>query len=129
MSHLSRIAAAGYDVQVFEAEAFIAALDDSGDLPSGYGMERFDDMLVSKYMEADPLLIADLNLMGIEQPLLVDVEDDGTWTFVDGHHRLAWAVVAKAPVPVIFVTIDMDAIALYEAMLPGEVFYDNVLTL
>lgn len=125
MSHLSRITAAGFDVQVFEAEAFIGALDDSGDLPQGCGMDRFDDVLTSKFMEMDPLLIADLEVMGIEQPLLVDVEDDGTWTFVDGHHRLAWAVVAKAPVPVIFVTIDMDAIALYEVMAPAEVFYDH----
>lgn len=125
MSHLSRIVAAGFDVQVFEAEAFIAALDDSGDLPTGYGMDKFDDVLISAYMEMDPLLIADLEVMGIEQPLLVDVEEDGRWTFVDGHHRLAWAAVAKAPVPVIFVTIDMDAIALYEVMLPAEVFYDH----
>lgn len=122
---LSNIAAAGYTVEVFQAEDLIAAIDDSGDLPRGHGMDRFEDLMIHKYMEMDPLLLADLDLIGIEQPVLVEVEDDGSWTFVDGHHRLAWASRINADVPVIFVTMDIDSIALYNIMSESDIYYDH----
>lgn len=125
---LNKIAAAGYDVQMFEAEALIAALDSSCDLPNGYGMDRFDELLTHKWMEIDPLLIEDLDMIGIEQPVLVEIEDDGSWTFVDGHHRLAWAAISKEPVPVIFVTIEVDPIELYETLSAFDIDYDYRLT-
>lgn len=125
---LSTIAAAGFSVQMFEAEALIRALDSSCDLPDGFGMDRFDELLTKKWMEMDELLIDDLDHMGIEQPLLVEIEDDGTWHFVDGHHRLSWAVVSKEPVPVIFVTVETDPIELYELISRFDIDYDYRLT-
>lgn len=122
---LCKIAAAGYSVEVFQADDLIAALDDSGDLPEGHGMEQFEGLLIGKYMEMDPLLLADLDLIGIEQPVLVEVEDDGSWTFVDGHHRLAWASRINAPVPVILVTMDIDFITLYNVMSESDIYYDH----
>lgn len=125
---LSKIAAAGYNVQMFEAEALIAALDSSCDLPNGYAMDRFDELLTHKWMEMDPLLIEDLDLIGIEQPVLVEIEDDGSWTFVDGHHRLSWAAMSKEPVPVIFVTVETDPVELYETLSAFDIDYDYRLT-
>jgi hypothetical protein len=122
---LSKIAAAGFNIEVFQAEALIAALDGSGDLPDGYGMERFDEVLTNKYMEMDRLLLDDLDLVGIEQPVLIEVEVDGSWTFVDGHHRLAWAAMSDEEVPVIFVTVDIDEIDLYNAISESDIYYDH----
>lgn len=125
---LSEIAAAGYDVQMFEAEALIAALDSSCDLPYSHTMERFDELLTHKWMEIDPMLVEDLDLIGIEQPVLVEIECDGSWAFVDGHHRLAWAAMSKEPVPVLFVTVELDPTELYTFLSSFDIDYDYRLT-
>lgn len=108
---LDRIATAGFAVQVFDAEALVDSLDDSGDLPTGRGMEYFDELMIDKYMEIDPILYADLDALGIENPILIEV-DEGRLIMVDGHHRLAWALVERATVPVVFVDHLVDIFGL-----------------
>lgn len=124
MSHLDKIREAGFSVLVFEAETLVRSLDDSGDLRNGTGMEQFDDLLIEKYMEMDVLLIDDLNRIGIENPILVEVED-GKWIMVDGHHRLAWAVIWERPVPVVLVEFDTDIFELDAVMSQAERYYDH----
>lgn len=108
---LDRIATAGFAVQVFDAEALVDSLDDSGDLPTGKGMEYFDELMIDKYMEIDEALYADLDALGIENPILVEV-DEGRLIMTDGHHRLAWALVERATVPVVFVDYLVDIFGL-----------------
>lgn len=124
MGHLDNIRSAGFKVCMFQAEILIASLDDSGDLPRGQGMEGFDSLLIDKYMEMDPLLIEDLDRMGIENPILVEI-DNGKWLMVDGHHRLAWASIWERPIPVVFVEWDTDMFELDAIMCEAEVDYDH----
>lgn len=125
---LDKIAALGVEIHMFMVGDFIAALDHSGDLTRGQTMVNFDDLLLDKWVEMDEMLIADLDLIGIESPILVDIEDDNTWTMVDGHHRLAWAIMRNAEVPVVFVTMDTDPLALWDVMAEFESYYDHGLT-
>lgn len=120
---VSSLANAGIDIYMFDAEALVAALDDSGDLPNGRGMEFFPDLMIMKYMEIPPRLHDDLNVMGIEMPVLIEVEET-RWRFVDGHHRLAWALVHGQPVPTVLFTEEMDPIVLYDALSQFDIFYD-----
>lgn len=124
MGHLDKIREAGFEVLLFQAEVLISSLDGSGDLRDGYGMEEFDNLLIKKYMEIDPLLIEDLDRMGIENPILVEVED-GKWIMVDGHHRLAWAVIWERPIPVVLVEFDTDIFELDAVMSEAERYYHH----
>lgn len=121
---LDVIARAGFEIQVFDAEELVGSLDDSGDLPTGKNMSYFDDLMIDKYMEMDPLLIADLNVMGIENPILIEVEE-GRLIMTDGHHRLAWALIDDHPVPVVFIHWDTDIFGLDKIISDGEVDYTH----
>lgn len=119
---LNKIAQAGFDIQIFEAEDLVAALDGSGDLRTA-GMDGFDDLMIEKYMDIDPLLYTDLNLLGIENPIMIEAED-GELIMMDGHHRLAWAIVEKQPVPVVFIHWDTDIFGL-DKIMDDEADYDH----
>lgn len=121
---LDVIAEAGFAVQVFCAEDLASSLDDSGDLPWGKDMSYFDDLMIDKYMEIDPLLVDDLNRMGIENPILVEVEE-GRLIMTDGHHRLAWALIEGKSVPVVFIHWDTDIFGLDAIISDGEVDYTH----
>lgn len=121
---LDVIASAGFEVQVFRAEDLVESLDDSADLPAGKDMSYFDDLMIDKYMEIDPLLIDDLNLMGIESPILIEVEE-GRLIMSDGHHRLAWALIETQPIPVVFIHWDTDILTLDKIISDGEVDYTH----
>lgn len=110
---VAKLCAAGYDIHFFEAEPLRAAIDSACDLPTGKTMEYFDDLMILKYQEIPQDMINDLGMMGIETPILIDVELDGAWNLTDGHHRLAWALVHEQPVPVIFVDDSIDSMDLW----------------
>lgn len=104
---MQRLHDAGYDTHILDAEAFAAALDDSTDL-NGRGMRFFDDLMIEKFQNIPPRLLDDLDLIGIEKPILVTVDEEGYWCIVDGHHRLAWALTERRQVPVLFVDEHVD---------------------
>lgn len=119
---MQKLLDAGYQTHIIDAEAFAAALDDSNDL-QGRGMDAFDDLMIEKFQEIPPRLLDDLEMMGIETPILVSVEEDGSWVLVDGHHRLAWALVEKCQVPVFFVDETVDPTEVWLIMDDSE-YYD-----
>lgn len=104
---IQMLADAGYDTHILDAEAFAAALDGSTDL-EGRGMEAFDDLMIEKFYRLPPRLLDDLEVMGIQKPVLVIVDEEGHWCLVDGHHRLAWALEQGFSVPVLFVDEAVD---------------------
>lgn len=110
---IAKLSAAGYDIHFFDAEPLRAAIDSACDLPTGLTMEHFDDLMILKYQEIPQMMLDDLELMGIETPILIDIEPDSSWNLTDGHHRLAWALVHKELVPVIFVDETIDQITLW----------------
>lgn len=121
---IKKLLDAGFDVQVLDAETLVASLDDSCDLPTGKDMTCFDDLLIFKFMEIPPRLYDDLEMMGIEQPVLVEVMPCGSWYFADGHHRLAWALVREKLVPVVFSTGEIDEFELYDILAENDIYYE-----
>lgn len=123
---MKRLSEAGFDVHFFEAESLADALDDANDLLVEGDMDSFDDLMTSKYQEIPPTLFDDLQMMGIESPIIIEVEAGDRWRLCDGHHRMAWALVHNRPVPVLFVDETVDPIELWLIIADHEVDYDYV---
>lgn len=121
---MTKLAEAGYNIHIFEAESLVGALDAAADLLT-HSMVGFDDLMTKKYQEISPVLFDDLSIMGIESPILVDIEEDGSWYLTDGHHRLAWALVHDQPVPVLFVDETVDPYAIWDIITEAEKFYEH----
>lgn len=88
-------------IQMIGANELIAVLDGSADCKD---MSQFDALLARKYDECSELYLLDVELMGIEWPICVLIEKDGSWFMGDGHHRLAVASRWNMEVMVLFST-------------------------
>lgn len=121
---MKELADAGYEIVILDPEEIVSNLDGSTDLPDSSGMEYFDDLMIEKYQGIPPRLFDDLEQMGIEKPILISIDEDGLWIFADGHHRLAWALVHKQPVPILFVDEAVDATEIWLILEADTVYYD-----
>lgn len=81
------------------------SLDRSTDLRHDLGdtMEKdFTVLLEHKWERCSDWFTTNLATLGIQEPLVVIIYSDGSWSMDEGHHRLAWALLHNVDVPVIF---------------------------
>lgn len=88
-------------IQVIDANELIAALDGSVDFLDGSDL---DGLLATKYDDCSEMFMIDVDCMGIERPVCVEIDEDGFWIMGDGHHRLAVASRHGFEIMVLFAT-------------------------
>jgi hypothetical protein len=81
------------------------ALDRSTDLYHDEGDTMHTDfpvLLEKKIGNCSDWFLTNLEMLGIQEPLVIIIYSDGSWCMDEGHHRLAWALLNGKEVPVIF---------------------------
>jgi hypothetical protein len=104
-THVTMLVAAGHAIQYINAFDLKNALQGSTDLRHDLGDtmdEHFPVLLDRKMEDCTDWFLDNLHTKGIQEPLIVIIEPDGTWTMNEGHHRLAWALLHDLDVPVYF---------------------------
>jgi hypothetical protein len=104
-THVTMLVAAGHAIQYINAFDLKNALQASTDLRHDLGDtmdEHFPVLLDRKMEDCTDWFVTTWHTKGIQEPLIVIIEPDGTWTMNEGHHRLAWALLHDLDVPVYF---------------------------
>lgn len=115
-SHISKLASQ-YTIQMVNPYDLRAACQESTDYGEGNDTAdpEYTVLLQRKYENCTAWFLANLESIGVQEPLVVIIRPDGVWQFDDGHHRLAYALLNNVDVPVVF-----------DEMREGEDVLDNV---